>query len=103
MYIHVIENRHTTVSLSVSYNDAHVIYIFLTLIYIFQMWYQFAKVSAEEAATKFLTENDIDYVVMNPAVTIGPLLQPELNGSSSLIFDLIKGNFYLLIKCSFCV
>lgn len=67
------------------------------------MWYQFAKVSAEEAATKFLTENDIDYVIMNPAVTIGPLLQPELNGSSSLIFDLINGNFYQLIKWSFCV
>ncbi|GAU22590.1 hypothetical protein TSUD_93580 [Trifolium subterraneum] len=47
-----------------------------------KMWYQFAKTSAEEVATKFLTENNIDYVVMNPAVTIGPLLQPELNGSS---------------------
>jgi hypothetical protein len=58
------------------------------------MWLQYAKTSAEEAATKFLTENNIDYVVMNPAVTIGPLLQPELNGSSSLILDLINGNFF---------
>ncbi|KAK2381223.1 NAD(P)-binding Rossmann-fold superfamily protein [Trifolium repens] len=57
-----------------------------------KMWLQYAKTSAEEAATKFLTENNIDYVVMNPAVTIGPLLQPELNGSSSLILDLINGS-----------
>jgi hypothetical protein len=55
------------------------------------MWYQFAKTSAEEAATKFLTENNIDYVVMNPAVSIGPLLQPELNDTSTLLLDLING------------
>ncbi|XP_058750861.1 cinnamoyl-CoA reductase CAD2-like isoform X2 [Vicia villosa] len=29
-------------------------------------WYSYAKTSAEEAATKFLTENSIDHVVMNP-------------------------------------
>ncbi|XP_058730331.1 cinnamoyl-CoA reductase CAD2-like [Vicia villosa] len=57
-----------------------------------KMWYQFAKTSAEEAANKFLTENNIDYVVMNPAVVIGPLLQPELNDSSSLILNLINGS-----------
>jgi len=63
------------------------------------MWYQFAKTSAEEAATKFLTENNIDYVVMNPAVAIGPLLQSELNESSTLILNLINGtNIYLLLK-----
>jgi nucleoside-diphosphate-sugar epimerase len=65
------------------------------------MWYQYAKTSAEEVATKFLKENNIDYVVMNPAVTIGPLLQPELNGSSYLIFNLINGNLYFVIKHSF--
>lgn len=65
--------------------------MFVILIYIFQMWYQYAKTSAEEVATKFLTENNIDYVVMNPAVTIGPLLQPELNGSSNLVLNLLNG------------
>ncbi|KAL5054900.1 hypothetical protein RYX36_035582 [Vicia faba] len=29
---------------------------------------------------------------MNPAMTIGPLLQPELNHSSTLILDLINGS-----------
>jgi nucleoside-diphosphate-sugar epimerase len=55
------------------------------------MWYQFAKTSAEEAATKFLTQNNIDYVVMNPAVSIGPLLQPDLNDTSTLLLNLING------------
>jgi nucleoside-diphosphate-sugar epimerase len=54
------------------------------------MWYQFAKTSAEEAATKFLTQNNIDYVVMNPAVSIGPLLQPDLNDTSTLLLNLIN-------------
>ncbi|GAU22587.1 hypothetical protein TSUD_93550 [Trifolium subterraneum] len=57
-----------------------------------KMWYQFAKTSAEEAATKFLTENNIEYVVMNPAVSIGPLLQPGLNDTSTLLLDLINGS-----------
>ncbi|XP_058730332.1 cinnamoyl-CoA reductase CAD2-like isoform X1 [Vicia villosa] len=61
-----------------------------------KMWYSYAKTSAEEAATKFLTENNIDYVVMNPGVTIGPLLQPELNQSSAFIFDLINGSETLM-------
>ncbi|XP_050893979.1 phenylacetaldehyde reductase isoform X1 [Lathyrus oleraceus] len=57
-----------------------------------KMWYQFAKTLAEEVATKFLTENNIDCIVMNPAMTIGPLLQPEINESSTLILDLINGS-----------
>ncbi|KAL5052654.1 hypothetical protein RYX36_033336, partial [Vicia faba] len=56
------------------------------------MWYSYAKTSAEEAATKFLTENNIDHVVMNPDVTIGPLLQPELNQNYAFIFDFIIGS-----------
>ncbi|KAJ1410236.1 hypothetical protein SESBI_22150 [Sesbania bispinosa] len=47
-----------------------------------EMWYQFAKTSAEDTARKFLNKNNIDLVVINPAMSIGPLLQPELNGSS---------------------
>jgi nucleoside-diphosphate-sugar epimerase len=58
---------------------------------IIQMWYQYAKTAAEEAATIFLTEINIDYIVINPTATIGPLLQPELNESSAFIFRLIKG------------
>ena len=55
------------------------------------MWYQFAKTSAENVARKFLNENSIDLVVILPAVTIGKLLQPELNTSVSTILDLVNG------------
>ncbi|KAK7264046.1 hypothetical protein RJT34_31649 [Clitoria ternatea] len=55
-----------------------------------QMWYAFAKTSAEDAATKLLNENNKDFVVINPTMTIGPLLQPELNASAALILNLIN-------------
>lgn len=67
----------------------------------FQMWYAYGKTLAEDAARKFLNENNIDLIVINPAVVIGPLLQPDLNTSASAILDLINGNFYLLMKVHF--
>jgi len=50
----------------------------------------------EDAARKFLNEQNIKLIVMTPAVTIGPFLQPELNTSSAQILNLINGNIYLL-------
>jgi len=50
---------------------------------------------AEAAAWKFVNENSIDMVVINPTMVAGPLLQPELNGSVEPILDLINGNFSL--------
>ncbi|XP_019412683.1 PREDICTED: cinnamoyl-CoA reductase 1-like isoform X2 [Lupinus angustifolius] len=55
-------------------------------------WYAFAKTSAEDIAWKFVKEKKIDMVVINPTVTVGPLLQPELNSSAALIFNLINGS-----------
>lgn len=69
--------------------------------FFFQMWYAYGKTLAEDAARKFLNENNIDLIVINPAVVIGPLLQPDLNTSASAILDLINGNFYLLMKVHF--
>ncbi|TKY67824.1 Cinnamoyl-CoA reductase 1 [Spatholobus suberectus] len=57
-----------------------------------ERWYAFSKTSAEDAARKFLNEYDIKLVVINPGMSIGPLLQPELNGSSSTILNLINGS-----------
>lgn len=75
------------------------------------MWYAYGKTLAEDAARKFLNENNIDLIVINPAVVIGPLLQPDLNTSASAILDLTNGkfffdqkkngNFYLLMKVHF--
>ncbi|KAK4492376.1 hypothetical protein RD792_003181 [Penstemon davidsonii] len=56
-----------------------------------QMWYVLSKTLAEDAAWKFVKEKDIDMVAINPAMVIGPLLQPTLNTSSAAILNLIKG------------
>ncbi|GAB4835238.1 hypothetical protein Ancab_000147 [Ancistrocladus abbreviatus] len=54
-------------------------------------WYRLSKTLAEEAAWKFVKEKGIDMVVMNPSVVIGPLLQPTLNVTNSMILNLING------------
>ncbi|XP_010673663.1 cinnamoyl-CoA reductase CAD2 isoform X2 [Beta vulgaris subsp. vulgaris] len=57
-----------------------------------QKWYLLSKTLAEEAAWKFVKENGIDMVSINPAVVIGPLLQPTLNASSIAVSSLINGS-----------
>ncbi|KAK4441448.1 Cinnamoyl-CoA reductase 1 [Sesamum alatum] len=55
-----------------------------------QQWYVLSKTLAEDAAWKFVKEKGIDMVVINPAMVIGPLLQPTLNTSSAAILNLIN-------------
>ncbi|XP_054796835.1 phenylacetaldehyde reductase-like [Prosopis cineraria] len=59
-----------------------------------KLWYNLSKTLAEEAAWKFVKENNIDLVVLNPAFVIGPLLQPSLNESSAMISRLIEGQTF---------
>lgn len=54
-------------------------------------WYILSKTLAEEAAWKFSKENGIDMVTINPAMVIGPLLQPTLNTSAAAILKFING------------
>lgn len=61
----------------------------------YQQWYVLSKTLAEDAAWKFAKEKGIDLVVINPAMVIGPLLQPTLNTSSALILNLLNGRFLL--------
>ncbi|CAA0815346.1 NAD(P)-binding Rossmann-fold superfamily protein [Striga hermonthica] len=56
-----------------------------------QLWYVLSKTLAEDAAWKFVKEKGMDMVVINPAMVIGPLLQPTLNTSSAAILNLING------------
>ncbi|XP_028787771.1 cinnamoyl-CoA reductase 1-like, partial [Neltuma alba] len=63
----------------------------LLRIWCFQLWYRVSKILAEDAAWKFVRENKIDMVTINPATTIGPLLQPTLNASAAVILNLING------------
>ncbi|XP_062099370.1 phenylacetaldehyde reductase-like isoform X2 [Humulus lupulus] len=56
-----------------------------------QLWYVLSKTLAEDAAWKFVNEKRIDMVTINPAMVIGPLLQPTLNTSAAAILNLING------------
>ncbi|KAL5566664.1 hypothetical protein UlMin_029828 [Ulmus minor] len=56
-----------------------------------KQWYVLSKTLAEEAAWKFVKEKGIDMVTINPAMVIGPLLQPTLNTSAAAILNLING------------
>ena len=65
----------------------------LAILYLcFQLWYVLSKILAEEAAWKFVNENNIDMVAINPTMLRGPLLQPEVYRSSNFVLSLINGN-----------
>ena len=66
--------------------------LFLSLSFFFQLWYVLSKTLSEEAAWKFAKEKGMDMVTINPAMVIGPLLQPTLNASAAAILNLINGN-----------
>ncbi|XP_028758801.1 tetraketide alpha-pyrone reductase 1-like [Neltuma alba] len=53
--------------------------------------YILSKTLAEEAAWKFVKENNIDMVTINPGTVIGPLLQPTLNTSSTTVAIIFNG------------
>ncbi|XP_022754236.1 cinnamoyl-CoA reductase 1-like [Durio zibethinus] len=56
-----------------------------------KLWYVVSKTMAEDSAWKFSKEKGIDMIAMNPAMVIGPLLQPTLNTSAAAVLSLIKG------------
>lgn len=55
------------------------------------MWYVLSKTLAESAAWNFAKEKGLDMVTINPAMVIGPLLQPTLNTSAEAIANLLNG------------
>nr|XP_043613916.1 phenylacetaldehyde reductase-like [Erigeron canadensis] len=55
-------------------------------------WYVLSKTLAEEAAWKFAEEKGMDIVTINPAMVVGPLLQPTLNTSAESIVNLLNGS-----------
>ncbi|TVU20743.1 hypothetical protein EJB05_30338 [Eragrostis curvula] len=57
-----------------------------------QQWYVVSKTLAEEAAWNFARDNGLEIVTINPAMVIGPLLQPTLNTSAEAILKLINGS-----------
>ncbi|KAK8679675.1 hypothetical protein V6N13_145116 [Hibiscus sabdariffa] len=64
-----------------------------------KLWYVVSKTIAEDSAWKFAKEKGLDLVVINPAMVIGPLLQPTLNASAAAVLSLIKGKFFQATIC----
>ncbi|EFJ13136.1 hypothetical protein SELMODRAFT_123171 [Selaginella moellendorffii] len=56
-------------------------------------WYCLGKTLAESAAWQISRKSELDLVVINPCVTLGPVLQPWQNASSSHILRLINTKF----------
>ncbi|KAL8167119.1 hypothetical protein V2J09_008618 [Rumex salicifolius] len=55
------------------------------------LWYAFAKTSAEKEAWKLAKEHSLDLVVVNPSFVVGPLLTPQPTSTLLIILGLIKG------------
>ncbi|KAL0732544.1 hypothetical protein Bca4012_008753 [Brassica carinata] len=60
-----------------------------------KQWYILSKTLAENAACQYAKDNNLDLIVMNPGLVIGPVLQPTINFSVDVVVDFIKGkNFF---------
>jgi cinnamoyl-CoA reductase len=56
-----------------------------------QNWYCYGKTVAEQSAWDIAKENQVDLVVVNPVVVLGPLLQPTINASTIHILKYLNG------------
>ncbi|KAH9534836.1 hypothetical protein CY35_17G024300 [Sphagnum magellanicum] len=54
-------------------------------------WYYASKTLAERAAWDFVKEKNLDMVVINPSMVIGPVLQGSKNTSNDIILDFLNG------------
>lgn len=58
-----------------------------------KQWYILSKTLAKNAAWTFAKDNNLDLVVMNPGLVIGPVLQPTINFSVDVVIDFIRPHF----------
>ncbi|KAK4792377.1 hypothetical protein SAY86_022812 [Trapa natans] len=57
----------------------------------YNLWYAYAKTTAEMEAWKVAKEKGIDLVVVNPSFVIGPLLAPQPTSSILIFLSIVKG------------
>ncbi|KAH7547474.1 hypothetical protein FEM48_Zijuj01G0313900 [Ziziphus jujuba var. spinosa] len=55
-------------------------------------WYCYGKAVAEHAAWEVAKEKEVDLVVVNPVLVLGPLLQPTINASIIHILKYLTGS-----------
>ncbi|TVU30862.1 hypothetical protein EJB05_22509, partial [Eragrostis curvula] len=66
-------------------------------------WYCLSKTLAELEAFDYAERSGLDVVTVCPSLVIGPLLQPTLNASSSVIVDYLKGERAVKLKLRYFV
>lgn len=54
-------------------------------------WYCYGKTMAEKVAWEMAAKREVDLIVVNPVLVIGPLLQPSINASSIHILKYLNG------------
>lgn len=57
----------------------------------YNLWYAYAKTTAEKEAWKFAEEQGLNLVVVNPSFVVGPLLAPEPTSTLFVVLSIIKG------------
>ncbi|KAI4313933.1 hypothetical protein L6164_026875 [Bauhinia variegata] len=70
---------HTASPVIVSYNDN------------VQLWYAYAKTTAEREAWKIAKASGLDLVVVNPPFVVGPLLAPKPTSTLLVTLTIVKG------------
>ncbi|XP_052160383.1 cinnamoyl-CoA reductase 1-like isoform X3 [Oryza glaberrima] len=63
-----------------------------------QNWYTLGKTLAEIEAFDYAKRSGLDLVTLCPSLVIGPLLQPTVNASSTVILGCLKGDCEVKIK-----
>ncbi|KAK8963020.1 Tetraketide alpha-pyrone reductase 2 [Platanthera guangdongensis] len=58
----------------------------------FNLWYAYGKTMAEKEAWKFVEENGLDLVVVNPSFVVGPVLTQKPTSTLLKILLLMKGD-----------
>ena len=56
-----------------------------------QLWYAYAKTTAEKEAWRVAKESGMDLVVVNPSFVVGPLLAPQPTSTLLMILAITKG------------
>ncbi|CAK9867220.1 unnamed protein product [Sphagnum jensenii] len=64
-------------------------------------WYYVSKTLAERAAWDFVKEKNLDMVVINPSMVLGPVLQGSKNTSSDIILDFLNGTMKVYPSIAF--
>jgi len=62
-----------------------------------QLWYPLSKTLAEKAAWDLAKESELDVVVVNPGMVLGPVIAPRLNASMLMLLHLLQGRDYFII------